>query len=209
MLIERPPLVYRCLYKDAVWRAARYDDTGQPLVYLTFDDGPTPQSTPGVLDILQRHDVPAVFFMVGDNARRHPALHQAVKDAGHAIGNHTCHHLRGLSVTRRRYVADVSEARSILGPTPFFRPPHGFMRRSQYLELSRTYRIVMQDVISRDYDLSLTHERVVRNVTSNVRPGSIIVFHDSEKSAHNVLNALEPTIVALHRAGYRFALLNG
>ena len=208
MFVERPPLVYRCLYKDAVWRAARYNDAGQPLVYLTIDDGPTPESTPGVLDILRRHNVPAVFFMVADNARRYPALFAAVKAAGHAVGNHTCHHLQGLFVTRRRYMADVAAAAEILGPTRFFRPPHGLMRRTQYKAVSRTYRVVMQDIVSRDYDRTLTPERVIRNVTSNVRPGSVIVFHDSEKSASNVLNALEPTIIALREMGYCFALLN-
>ena len=207
MFIERPPLAYRLLYPGAEWRAARFDASGTPLVYLTIDDGPTPEATPGVLEILSRHSVPAVFFMVADNARRYPELCDKVREHGHTIGNHTTHHLGGLSTPTPRYIADVEEAERIIGPTPFFRPPHGFMRPSQYRTLSRKYRIVMQDVVSRDYNRRLSPARVVRNVTDNVRPGSIIVFHDSEKSAQNVLAALEPTIVAVRAAGYEFALM--
>lgn len=207
MFIERPPLAYRLLYRGAVWRATRFDSRGNPLVYLTFDDGPTPEATPGVLDILGRHDIRAVFFMVADNARRYPDLLEQVRVGGHIVANHTTHHLQGLYVSRRRYLEDIDRAEAILGPSRFFRPPHGLLRPGQYRAVGQRFRIIMHDVVSRDYSARLSPGQVVRNVTSKVRPGSVIVFHDSEKSALNVLSALEPAIVALRDAGYKFALL--
>ncbi len=208
MFIERPPLAYRLLYPGAVWRAVEYTREGHPIVYLTFDDGPTPEATPGVLDILRCHNVPATFFMVADNARRYPRLAEAVRSDGHGVGNHTTHHLQGLFTPTSRYVADVAEAEDILGKCRLFRPPHGLMRPGQSKALGTKYRIVMQDVVSRDYNPKLTPEQVVRNVMRNVRPGSIIVFHDSEKSAPNVLGALERVIVGLRDAGYKICPLD-
>lgn len=207
MFIERPPLVYRLLYRGAVWRAARRYRAGRPVVYLTFDDGPTPEATPGVLEILGRYGIHATFFMVADNARRYPTLLDNVHAAGHIVGNHTTHHLRGLFTTHDRYIADINEAETILGHSEMFRPPHGFMRPKQYRTLKQRFRIVMQDVVSRDYSRSITPEIVVRNVLTNVRPGSVICLHDSEKAAHNVLGALENIIIGLDHDGYTFDTL--
>lgn len=208
MFIERPPLVYRLLYPGAVWRAASHTPDGSPAVYLTFDDGPTPAATPGVLDILERHSVPATFFMVADNARRYPHLADLVRSHGYTVGNHTTHHLQGLFTSTKRYIADVAEAESIVGPARLFRPPHGFMRPGQVKAIGRTHTVVMQDVVSRDYNTRLTPGRVVSNVLNNVRPGSIVVFHDSEKSARNVLGALEKVIEGLRGAGYKICPLD-
>lgn len=209
MFIERPPLVYRLLYKGALWRAARHTVAGQPVAYLTFDDGPTPQATPAVLETLAAHGVPATFFTVGDNARRYPHLLRSILDHGHTLGNHTMHHLQGLFTPVDKYMRDVEEARKTIGETRFFRPPHGFLRPSQYRILSRQYRIVMQDVVSRDYNSSLSPEKVVEIVLKNVRPGSIIVFHDSERSAANVTRALPTVIEKLKEKGYVFGRLPG
>lgn len=207
MFIERPPLVYRLLYRGAVWRAARRYRDGRPVVYLTFDDGPTPEATPGVLKILKHYGIPATFFMVADNARRYPRLLDDVRTAGHVVANHTTHHMRGLFTPHDRYIDDVDEAETILGPSDLFRPPHGFMRRNQYNTLKHRFRIVMQDIVSRDYSRSVTPEIVVRNVLTNARPGSVICLHDSEKSARNVLGALENIIIGLINDGYAFDTL--
>lgn len=207
MLIERPPILYRLLYRRALWRAKRRYKGHRPVVYLTFDDGPTPEATPGVLDILKRYDIKAVFFMVADNARRYPTLMHRVASEGHIIANHTTHHLKGLFTSCKDFIADVDMAESILGKTTMFRPPHGFIRRNQYKTLGYRFRVVMEDVVTRDYSRLMSPREVTHNVLKNARPGSVICFHDSEKSAFNVLNSLENAIIGLQSAGFVFDLL--
>ena len=137
MLIERPPLLYRLLFPEALWRLNR---RRRRVVYLTFDDGPIPEQTPWVLDILDRYGVKATFFMVGDNVRRHPGLLEEVRRRGHSVGNHTMHHLQGMKVATDRYLADVAEADALIDST-LFRPPHGIMRWKQSRALRARYNL--------------------------------------------------------------------
>lgn len=205
-MIVNPPLIYRMCYRRALWRGDSCNAQGRPAVYLTFDDGPVPEVTPQVLDCLAEHDVRATFFMVGDNVRRHPELLRRVLAEGHAVGNHTMHHTQGLKTSTRRYLEDVAAAAELI-PSRLFRPPHGLMRRRQYRALRGRYSIVMQTVITCDYDASLTPEQVVDNVRRYLRPGVIIVLHDSVKAAGRMLEAL-PQILRLVRAhGYEFELI--
>ena len=127
MLIEQPPLLYRLLFPEAIWRIKRKK---RKVVYLTFDDGPIPDITPWVLDLLDTYGVKATFFLVGDNVRRSPHLFEEIKRRGHSWGNHTMHHLQGFKVTSLRYMRDITEADMLIG-SPLFRPPHGIMRWSQ------------------------------------------------------------------------------
>ena len=146
MLIERPPLLYRLLFPEAIWRINKRK---RRVVYLTFDDGPIPEQTPWVLDILDRYGIKATFFMVGDNVRRNPDLLAEVRRRGHSVGNHTMHHLQGMKVTARRYLRDVSEADALID-SPLFRPPHGIMRWKQSRALREKYIIIMYDLVTRD-----------------------------------------------------------
>lgn len=203
MLIEQPPLLYRLLFPEAVWRIKR---KRTPVVYLTFDDGPVPEVTPRVLEILDRYGVKATFFMVGDNVRRHPELREAIKERGHSYGNHTMHHLQGMKVTTMRYMRDVSEANELID-SPLFRPPHGIMRWAQARAIKRHYNIIMYDVVSRDYSAKLSAERVLDNVKRYTRNGSIIVFHDSLKARHNILEVLPHAIEWLKQQRYEFATI--
>lgn len=120
MLIERPPLLYRLLFPEGIWRIKR--GGGRRVVYLTFDDGPVPEVTPWVLDTLDRYGIKATFFLVGDNVARNPGLFEEIKRRGHSWGNHTMHHLQGRLVSTYRYMHDISEANSLIG-SPLFRPP--------------------------------------------------------------------------------------
>lgn len=176
-------------------------------VYLTFDDGPIPEVTPWVLDTLDAYGIKAAFFMVGDNARRNPALVEEVRRRGHDIGNHTMHHLQGSKVTTMRYLRDVEEAHELLH-TGFFRPPHGWLRPRQARAMARKYRLVMYDLVTRDYSRRLTAADVVDNVRRLTRPGSIIVFHDSLKSWPRLREALPQSIEWLRENGYSFARLS-
>lgn len=200
MLIERPPLLYRLLFTEAIWRVKHKN---RKVVYLTFDDGPVPEVTPWVLDTLDRYGIKATFFMVGDNARRNPDLFEEVRRRGHSWGNHTMHHLQGMKVTSMRYVRDLTEADYIID-SPLFRPPHGLLRWKQAAIIKRRYNLVMYDVITRDYNRKLTPDRVLRNVKRFTRNGSIIVFHDSLKAERNMRAVLPKAIEWLKSRGYEF-----
>ncbi len=173
------------------------------MVFLTFDDGPIPEQTPWVLDVLDRYGIKATFFMVGDNVRRHPELYEEVKRRGHSYGNHTMHHLQGMKVKAVRYLRDVAEADSLI-KSSLFRPPHGLLRWKQAAALKEHFNIVMYDLVTRDYSKKLTPDEVFANVRKYARNGSIIVFHDSLKSGENMRQALPRSIEWLLEQGYEF-----
>lgn len=201
--VVQPPLLYRLLFPEAIWRVKK---KGKKVVFLTFDDGPVTEVTPHILDILDSFGVKATFFMVGENALRHPELVEEVRRRGHAVGNHTMHHLKGMSTKGRRYLRDVKQADEILHTT-IFRPPHGLLRWSQSAVIRRHYNLIMYDVVTRDYAKHITPEEVVDNVRRYSRNGSIIVFHDSLKSHANTLPALPRAIKWLIAHGFEFHTL--
>ncbi len=182
-------------------------EAGERKVYLTFDDGPIPQVTPRVLDLLDAYGIRATFFMVGDNVRRHPELLDEVRRRGHDVGNHTMHHLQGQKVTTMRYLRDVEDANQLIR-SPFFRAPHGWLRPRQAMALRKKYKLIMYDLVTRDYSRRLTAPEVLDNVKRYSRPGSIIVFHDSLKSLPRLFEALPASIEWLKAEGYEFATLS-
>ncbi len=180
-------------------------DPNERAVYLTFDDGPIPEVTPWVLDVLKKNDIKATFFMVGDNIRKHPDIYQMVVDAGHRLGNHTYHHIRGFEHSVTSYMEDVMQANETM-QSDLFRPPHGHMRFTQYHTLKDHFRIIMWDLVTRDYSKKRTPKQVLDNVKEYVRNGSIITFHDSLKSWNNgcLEYALPRSIEYLKEEGYEF-----
>ena len=198
MLIEQPPLLYRLLFPEAVWRIKR---KRRKVAYLTFDDGPIPEVTPWVLDLFDHYGVKATFFLVGDNVKRNPALLEEIKRRGHSYGNHTMHHLQGRKVTSHRYMRDITEADTLID-SPLFRPPHGLIRWSQAKAIKNHYNIVMYDLVTRDYSKRLNADEVFHNVKRYSRNGSIIVFHDSLKAENNLRSALPRSIEWLLSQGY-------
>lgn len=199
MFIEQPPQFIRQLYPRAHWRM----NTSEKAVYLTFDDGPIPEVTPWVLDVLDKYQIKATFFMVGDNVRKHPDEYKMVVERGHRIGNHTFNHLKGFEEGSERYIANIDKADCYLS-TDLFRPPHGIMRMKQYRMLSKRYRIIMWDLVTRDYNSKLNGEQVLRKVRKYARNGSIITFHDSLRSVDNLRYALPRAIEWLQGEGYEF-----
>ena len=202
MLIEQPPKILRWLYPGAVWRM----DPNEKAVYLTFDDGPIPEITPWVLDLLDKHQIKATFFLVGDNIRKHPKEFQMILERGHRVGNHTFNHIKGPSFKASSYVANVEKANELI-QSDLFRPPHGWMGYKQYHTLRRRYRIIMWDLVTRDYSKRLNGQQVFAKLKHYVRNGSIITFHDSLKSERNLKYALPRSIEWLLQQGYRFELL--
>lgn len=205
MFIERPPRWFRWLFPGAVFRMKA--PAGEPpRVFLTFDDGPIPEVTPWVLDVLDSFGVKATFFMVGQNVERHPELLREVRRRGHSVGNHTLHHIQGASATTMRYVRDAAEGARLTG-SPLFRPPHGWLRPRQLMALRKHYTVVMYDLVTRDYSRHLTPAEVVDNVRRFTRDGSIIVFHDSLKSLPRLREALPEALGWLLSQGYRFSVI--
>lgn len=204
MLIERPPICFRLTVPGGLFR--RHEPGHQHAVYLTFDDGPIPEVTPWVLDVLDRYGIKATFFMVGDNVRKHPEVYEEVVRRGHRIGNHTMHHVSGFRLTRRSYLRDVAEARQYID-SDLFRPPHGWLRPRQTWALHEQFRVVMFDLVTRDYSKWMRAQDVVRNVKLFTRDGSVIVFHDSLKSWPRLREALPQALEWLLEQGYEFRLL--
>ncbi len=191
------------LYPGVVWRK----DKDRKVIYLTMDDGPIPQCTPQVLDILSQYGVKATFFMVAENAVRYPSLLERVRNEGHSIGNHTYHHVRGYKVDCQKYMDDVLLAEQVLG-TKLFRPPHGRMKASQKREiLTQGYTICLWDVLTHDYNPNFSVDHMLSVVKRYVRNGSIITCHDSLKSRDRVLKLLPRMIEFLLDQGYEFATL--
>lgn len=199
MVIEQPAIWLRWLYPRATWRMDKHEKA----VYLTFDDGPIPEATPFILATLAEFGIHATFFMVGDNVRKYPELYRKVVEAGHRIGNHTYNHMGGFKHTIATYSANAHKANELLH-TNLFRPPHGWMRLDQYYWLGKKYRIVMWDLVTRDYSKWMTAEGVLNNVKRYARNGSIITFHDSLKSIDKLRYALPESIKWLKEQGYEF-----
>lgn len=203
MLIEQPPRIYRSLYSNTLWRLPV---AGEKVAYLTFDDGPIPEITPWVLDLLDKYKIKATFFCVGDNVRKHPEVYAEVLRRGHRVGNHTFNHLQGIKTWTKDFVKNTELASEYI-ESNLFRPPHGHMLFPQYWVLRKKYQIVMWDVVTRDYSKLMTPTDVFNNVKKYVRDGSIIVFHDSLKAEKNMKEALPKSIEWLMKEGYSFKLL--
>ena len=171
MFIEQPPQFIRQLYPHACWRM----DVSERSIYLNFDDGPIPEVTPWVLDILDKYGVKATFFCVGDNVRKYPDTYQMVIERGHQVGNHTFNHIQGLRFWTKNYLANIEKAASYI-QSNLFRPPHGHMRFPQVLVLRKHFRIIMWDVVTRDYNPHMSPDDVFHVVQKYTRNGSITIW---------------------------------
>ena len=184
-IIHKAPRLLKPISSQLIWDI---DSTNND-VFLTFDDGPHPVITPWVLAQLAKYNVKATFFLVGENAQKHPEVVQQIINAGHHIGNHTFSHVKGWNTSAYKYYRNTLKCESVF-KTPLFRPPHGRITRAQHNRLSKRYRIIMWSVLSGDYDRKLSPKRIIKGVMDNVIPGSVIVFHDSEKAEYNLRNSL-------------------
>jgi peptidoglycan/xylan/chitin deacetylase (PgdA/CDA1 family) len=194
----------KSLYSNYIWDIPNQKQQ----VYLTFDDGPTPEITEWVLAQLKAYDVKASFFCIGDNIRKYPEIFQKTIAEGHAIGNHTFNHLNGWKTATGEYIENTLRGKSIieeqLAETALFRPPYGKIKAAQAKILQQLgYKIIMWDVISVDYDATVSKEDCLDNVLRNIKPGSIVVFHDSVKAFKNLEYVLPKTLGYLKEKGYR------
>ena len=196
-----PGRFIRRIFPDMIWEIE--DRNG---VFLTFDDGPTPGITEWILTTLKRYDAKATFFVLGKNAEMYPDLMQRIIAEGHKIGNHTYSHQKGWRMSLERYLEDVDFAGDFIH-SELFRPPYAQVTPSQVRAVAHKYKIVMWDIVSRDYNPSLSPEKCLKNVTDHMAAGSIIVFHDSEKAFKNMSYALPRTLKAAQQMGLKCKII--
>ena len=202
-LIQQPPFMLRWAYPGAVWRLDKISKT----VYLTFDDGPIPDVTPWVLEVLKQENVKATFFCVGENVEKHLDIYNAILKDGHHVGNHSFHHIRGRKFKLNDYLEDVQKSADFISSN-LFRPPYGSLTIGQYKALKKNYKIIFWDVLTEDYNQEKTPEDCLNNVKKFTRNGSVIVFHDSIKAAERLRNFLSAAIQHLKQQGYAFGLID-
>ncbi len=185
------PRFIQRLYPERIWAFSREEKS----IYLTFDDGPIPEVTPWVLDELKKYNAKATFFCIGENVQKHPEIFQRILSEGHSVGNHTFNHLNGWKTATSEYIENVDKADRRMGnnskfkiqDSRLFRPPYGKITSKQAKILQRKgFKIVMWDIISYDYDANTSPEKCLQNVLKNIKPGSIVVFHDSLKAEKNL-----------------------
>ncbi len=249
MYFAQTPAIAKHLFKNIIWNIPEKEK----IIYLSFDDGPTPEITEWTLECLNKFDAKATFFCIGKNIEKNPEIFQKIIAGNHSIGNHTYNHLNGWKTSAKDYMENVTKCEEAIGkwkmengkwkmevgrmksedgrrksevgrrkvehgrlkiedplPTthyPFFRPPYGKLTPAQYSLLHTKYSIVMWNVLSGDFDVSLPGEKCFNNVKKHIRNGSIVVFHDSEKASRNLFYALPKTLEYFSENGFRFEAL--
>jgi peptidoglycan/xylan/chitin deacetylase (PgdA/CDA1 family) len=203
------------LFNNYVWDIPNVKNK----IYLTFDDGPTPEITEWVLKELQKYNAKATFFCIGNNIEKHPEIFEKVIAEGHSIGNHTFNHLNGWKTSTEAYLENSKRceaemcSRKLSGlkseACNLFRPPYGKIKASQAKKLQQQgYKIIMWDVLSADFDASISKEKCLENVLQNVKSGSIIVFHDSTKAFPNLEYTLPRALKYWKEKGFVFEKLS-
>lgn len=204
----KTPWWLKRVYPSYIWHIP----TQERAIYLTFDDGPHERATPFVLDELKKYNAKASFFCVGKNVVAHPAIYKRILDEGHITGNHTHNHLNGWKTGDKEYLKDAAEAAKVIDSS-LFRPPYGKIKSFQAKNIGAAIKkefakIIMWDVLSGDFDTSISEEQCLHNVILNAGKGSIVVFHDSEKAFPLLQYVLPRVLKFFDEKGYQFEALS-
>jgi len=207
MYLIKSPLLLKWYYPSLTWHKSR----DQKVIYLTFDDGPIPDVTDFALKTLKSFNAKATFFCIGDNIHKHPDIFEKIKNDGHRIGNHTFNHLKGWKTPDEIYTKNFQKCQEITN-TNLFRPPYGKISLFQARHLraamkGRKPKVIMWDVLSADFDKRITKEQSLQFVILRSLPGSIVVFHDSEKASEKLYYALPKVLHHFSKKGFRFLSL--
>ena len=197
--LYKTPQLLKWYYPNLIWDFT----TAEKCVFLTFDDGPSEEYTHWILEELEKYNAKATFFCIGNNVEKHPKEFKSIIDKGHAVGNHTYNHINGWNKSLLSYMRDVRKCEAIFKST-LFRPPYGRMSNKQSAALTKEYKVIMWDVLSGDFDTSLSGEECAEAVIDNITNGSIIVFHDSIKAAERLKIALPIVLETLTAQSYTF-----
>jgi len=202
-----PPELLKCLYPgNLIWDIPQRENE-PPAVYITFDDGPHITATPYVLEQLKAYNARATFFCIGKNIRQHPDLYRQILAEGHGTGNHTQTHMNGWKTKTEHYLENIQEAAQLIS-SKAFRPPYGRIRLKQARALTEAgYRIYMWDVLSADFDTSISPEQCWAHIAEHLKPGSILVFHDSAKAWERMQYALPKTLALCKEKGWAMRAL--
>ncbi len=196
------PALFPLVAPSLIWKVNAADKT----LYITFDDGPHPNITPKVLDILDEYQIKATFFCVGENVKKYPKVFEEIVNRNHAVGNHTFNHLSGYSTANSVYYKNIEEAAKYIS-SDLFRPPYGRITPLQVAHLKKQYRIVMWSILTRDYEQGLNIERAKSDLIQQIKSGDVIVFHDSEKAEKNMFALLLHIINHFKQLNYTFQSL--
>lgn len=206
MYLIKTPFWLRALYPNCTWKIP----SKGKVIYISFDDGPHPEATPFVLEILKQYNAKATFFCIGNNVLKHPNVYESILQQGHRVGNHTYDHLNGWKTDLATYIENIKDAANLI-ESDLFRPPYGRVTRKQIRTIQSDpncpKHIIMWDVLSGDFDLNLTGEDCAKNVIQNTAPGSIIVFHDSQKAWDRMSVALPLVLAYFSKLGYQFEFI--
>lgn len=207
------PTLFKWMFPNYFWNIP----TTSKSIYLTFDDGPTPEITNWTLETLKQYDAKATFFCIGNNIEKYPEIFQNIITDGHAIGNHTHNHVKGWKTKTKSYLKNISEAQNTINNQiqnsefriqNLFRPPYGQIKPKQGKQLINLgYKVIMWDVLSLDWDATVSPKNCLNNVISKTTNGSIIVFHDSVKASKNMQYALPKVLEHFNEKGYAFECL--
>lgn len=210
MYFFKTPKLFEYCYPEAIW----HGDRNNKRVYLTFDDGPVPIVTDYILDLLSEYGIKATFFCVGENVKYHPKIFNRLAEEGHNIGNHTYNHLNGWKVSDNEYLENIQKCTDIIRQAgyqdslPLFRPPYGRIRRKTLKEISKTYKIIMWDVLSYDFAVRISNETCLSKSLKHTNNGSIIIFHDSIKTYEKIKLVISQYIMSLLEENYEFCRIN-
>jgi peptidoglycan/xylan/chitin deacetylase (PgdA/CDA1 family) len=202
----KTPSFVPVLYQHQIWSFS----SKQKNIYITFDDGPTPKITDWVLDTLQRYNASATFFCIGKNIEIHPTIFMRIIDDGHAIGNHTYNHLNGWKTSNENYLDSILKTEKLIekyqiSNHKLFRPPYGKIKKVQSkLLIENEYTIIMWSILSADFDMTIDADKCLDNVIKNVKNGSVIVFHDSEKTFEKLKVVLPKVLEHFSKKGFSF-----
>lgn len=202
MYLPKVPKIIRASFPKILWNMPNHKKE----VFLTFDDGPHPTITPWVLEQLKNVNAKATFFCVGKNVQLYPNIFEQVVATGHTIGNHTFNHLSAFKSTIPNYLENIETCNEIF-ESKYFRPPYGLLRPRSIKQIQKKYKIVMWNVLSYDFDANISQEQCFKNVASNIKNGSIVVFHDSDKAKNHLEYALPKILEKLQKDGYEMKAL--